>query len=64
MKRFLRRFFPKSPAPSSHTEHSRTIIRDEISHHDFKTPRGQGPFLLSCDGRVIPLRKARFLRQS
>jgi hypothetical protein len=30
--------------------------------HCFKGKGSQGPFLLSCDGRVIPLRKAYFLR--
>ncbi|HHH35899.1 MAG TPA: hypothetical protein ENK48_03605 [Gammaproteobacteria bacterium] len=35
--------------------------RDEM-HRCFKTAAGRGPFLLSYDGRVIPLRKARFLQ--
>jgi len=30
--------------------------------HCFKGKAAQGPFLLSYDGRVIPLRKAYFLR--
>jgi hypothetical protein len=33
------------------------------AHEGFKTKPGQGPFLLSYDGRVIPLRKARFLHR-
>lgn len=38
--------------------------RQEHTDHRtcFKSPLGRGPFLLSYDGRVIPLRKARFLR--
>ena len=32
-------------------------------HECFKSPAGRGPFLPSCDGRVIPLRKAHFLRR-
>ena len=35
---------------------------DNERHACFKTPAGRGPFLLSYDGRVIPLRKARFLQ--
>lgn len=62
MKRFFRRFFPKAPADPGPGNDGRKIHRDDSAHHGFKTPRGQGPFLPSCDGRVIPLRKARFLK--
>jgi hypothetical protein len=61
MKRFLERFFPATrpahPRSGGHGRH-----KHDAAHDGFRTPRGQGPFLLSCDGRVIPLRKARFLR--
>jgi len=46
----------KTPATATHTPHKRNC-----THAKFKTKAGQGPFLLSCDGRVIPLRKAQFL---
>ncbi len=46
----------KSPA-TSHC-HGR---KDDL-HGAFRTKPGRGPFLLSPDGRVIPLRKARFLQ--
>lgn len=63
MNGFLRRFFPKSKTrDSDNHRHDRIHGHDQRLHEGFKTPRGQGPFLLSCDGRVIPLRKARFLR--
>ena len=37
--------------------------RHSTRHDCFKSPAGRGPFLPSCDGRVIPLRKAQFLRR-
>ena len=43
---------PASPATHSHN----------CTHTKFKTKPGSGPFLPSYDGRVIPLRKAHFLR--
>lgn len=59
--RFLRRFF--STGPSAEARDGRPPHRSDASAHEgFRTRRGQGPFLLSYDGRVIPLRKARFLR--
>lgn len=67
MRRFLQRFFakpaaaPKS-APDGGGTHRSLHGNDTTSHDGFRTKRGDGPFLLSCDGRVIPLRKARFLR--
>jgi hypothetical protein len=63
MKRFLRRFFPGFTTDSGDRDRGRTHTRDKATHHGIKTPHGQGPFLLSCDGRVIPLRKAPFLRR-
>ncbi len=64
MKRFLSRFFTQRKAGKPlRGHHDKPRSGDDGSHHQFRTPRGQGPFLLSCDGRVIPLRKAKFLRQ-
>ncbi len=48
----------RSKSPASANCHGR---RDEM-HSAFRTKPGRGPFLLSPDGRVIPLRKARFLQ--
>lgn len=63
MKRFLNRVFrfkpivnPEKPGTCHHSDSA-----DESVHAGFKTKPGQGPFMRSFDGRVIPLRKARFL---
>ncbi len=65
MKRFLGRFFPKLLANRSGRDKARSTHaeRHDAGHQMFRTPRGQGPFLLSTDGRVIPLRKSKFLRR-
>lgn len=64
MKRFLSLFLRfKVDAKSTKVENSRTNKMDKSAHEGFKTKPGQGPFLLSPDGRVIPLRKARFLQK-
>ncbi len=55
--RWFHRHSPKA-APSHGGGHG---PKDEM-HRCFKTAAGRGPFLLSYDGRVIPLRKARFLQ--
>lgn len=64
MKRFLMRFFRiKDATASKNADHCRSNTDDSLLHEGFKTKPGQGPFLSSFDGRVIPLRKARFLRK-
>jgi|GEM_PF-6832798 len=55
LTRWLKRF--RRPAAASAMPH-----KHNCTHAKFKTKAGQGPFLLSCDGRVIPLRKAQFLQ--
>jgi len=47
----------KTLAATTTTNH-----KHNCTHEKFKTKTGQGPFLLSYDGRVIPLRKAQFLQ--
>ena len=62
MKLFLNRFLRISAwSRSTTTTHCRSDREDTTLHKGFKTRPGQGPFLQSFDGRVIPLRKARFL---
>ena len=64
VKRFLKRFFGSKDEPASkNSHHCRSNTDDTLLHEGFKTKPGQGPFLGSFDGRVIPLRKARFLRK-
>lgn len=64
MKRFLKRFFRIKDAPGpKNTDHCRSKMDGSHLHEGFKTKPGQGPFLSSFDGRLIPLRKARFLRK-
>lgn len=64
MKRLLKRLFRKQgTAASMNPGTCRSHTVDRAAHDGFKTRPGQGPFLLSFDGRVIPLRKARFLRR-
>ncbi len=62
MKLFRRWFKTGSRHAGSHDPGRQAM--EEERHHCFKTPAGRGPFLLSCDGRVIPLRKARFLKET
>jgi hypothetical protein len=60
--RFLQRFFPAPPSASD--THGRSRERTRSAEHEaFRATPGQGPFLPSCDGRIIPLRKAKFLRK-
>lgn len=62
--RFLPRLFrSKTVSPSKMTAICRSQPVDDEMHKGFKTKPGRGPFLLSYDGRVIPLRKARFLHR-
>ncbi len=64
MKRFLTRFLRTKAAPAStSTGRCRSNEDDALLHKGFKTKPGRGPFLYSFDGRVIPLRKARFLQK-
>jgi hypothetical protein len=64
MRRFFARFFSTQPRhPSARHACHGAARSDPDIHAGFKTRRGEGPFLLSCDGRVIPLRKARFLNE-
>jgi hypothetical protein len=61
-RRFRERFFPtraSAPAPAGRSR-ERT---GSAEHEAFRPAAGQGPFLPSCDGRIIPLRKAKFLRK-
>lgn len=64
MRRFFERFLPagRTPPADRSARHPETPSDRDI-HCGFKTRRGEGPFLLSCDGRVIPLRKAGFLKR-
>lgn len=64
MKGFLSRWLRlKRDSVSSNSSTCRSSSTDRTMHAGFKTKPGRGPFLLSYDGRVIPLRKARFLHQ-
>lgn len=60
--RFLQRFFPAPPSAPNTSGRSKGRTRS-AEHESFRTQAGQGPFLPSCDGRIIPLRKAKFLRK-
>ncbi len=60
--KLFRHWFKSGSRPAGPSGTKRHAMEDE-RHHCFKTPSGRGPFLLSCDGRVIPLRKARFLKE-
>lgn len=60
--RFLERFFPAQASAADPASRSKRRARS-AEHEAFRPAVGQGPFLPSCDGRVIPLRKAKFLRK-
>jgi len=60
--RFLQRFFPPPTSDADPAGRSKGRVRS-AEHESFRSATGQGPFLPSCDGRVIPLRKAKFLRK-
>ena len=62
IKEFVHRFFSIPQSGPQINEKTDSTESEKRHKQCFKGRKDLGPFLLSCDGRVIPLRKAYFLR--
>ena len=63
IEKLVDRFFTRQKSAPQLTETTESTEHVNRRKQCFKGKRDLGPFLLSCDGRVIPLRKAYFLRE-